>query len=238
MLAPMSEVAVPTAVDFTTALEQLSTDRAPAMREVFDLAKTMSDMPISDVRLLLASDEHLHRVGAVSIMDFRARRRRVTNEERAALYELYVGQHDLINTWDLVDRAAPHVVGGYLHDRDRAPLYELARSSDPWRRRTSVVATWYFIRGGDLDDIFALADLLAHDPEEVVQAAVGGFVREAGKHDPQRLRSYLDRHVPGLPSTILRHAIRHLPEAERQHYRDLTKVAGRRTEHPGRPTSR
>jgi 3-methyladenine DNA glycosylase AlkD len=182
-------------------------------------------MPLGDVRVLLTSDEHLHRVGAVSIMDFRARRRRVTDEEQAALYALYVGEHDLINTWDLVDRAAPHVVGGYLQDRDRAPLYELSRSSDPWRRRTSVVATWFFIRAGDLDDTFALADLLAHDPEEVVQAAVGGFVREAGKHDPRRLRSYLDRHVPGLPKTTLRHAIRHLPENERQRYRNLSSSA-------------
>lgn len=226
MLAAMHDPSVPTAVDFAAGLEQMTTGgRAPAMREVFGLAKTLSDMPLGEVRLLLASDEHLHRVGAVSIIDFRARRRRVTDEERAALYELYVGEHDLINTWDLVDRAAPHVVGGYLHDRDRAPLYELSRSLDPWRRRTSVVATWYFIRSGDLDDIFALADLLAHDPEEVVQAAVGGFVREAGKRDPQRLRAYLDRHVPGLPPTILRHAIRHLPEGERQHYRDLARSA-------------
>ena len=199
MLKPMQERRRSDCGRLRDGLEQLTTGRAPAMREVFALAKSLIDLPLGDVRLLLASDEHLHRVGAVSIMDFRARRRRVTDEERAALYELYVDEHDLINTWDLVDRAAPHVVGGYLHDRDRAPLYELARSSDPWRRRTSVVATWYFIRGGDLDDTFALADLLAHDPEEVVQAAVGGFVREAGKHDPQRLRSYLDRHVPGLP---------------------------------------
>jgi hypothetical protein len=225
MLEPMHDSAVPSAVDFTEALEQLTTHRAPAMREVFALAKTLIDMPVAEVRLLLASDEHLHRVGAVSIMDFRARRRRVTGEERAALYALYVDEHDLINTWDLVDRAAPHVVGGYLQDRDRGPLYELSRSSDPWRRRTSVVATWYFIRGGDLEDTFALADLLAHDPEEVVQAAVGGFVREAGKRDPQRLRSYLDRHVPGLPKVILRHAIRHLPESERQRYRYLTSLA-------------
>ena len=225
MLEPMHDSDAPSAVDFTAALEQLTTHREPAMREVFALAKTLIDMPVAEVRLLLASDEHLHRVGAVSIMDFRARRRRVTDEERAALYELYVDEHDLINTWDLVDRAAPHVVGGYLQDRDRGPLYELSRSSDPWRRRTSVVATWYFIRSGDLDDTFALADLLAHDPEEVVQAAVGGFVREAGKRDPQRLRSYLDRHVPGLPRTILRHAIRHLPESERQRYRDLTSLA-------------
>ena len=101
-----------------------------------------------------------------------------------------------------------------------------------WRARQTRSAggrpsspTWYFIRTGDLDDIFALADLLAHDPEEVVQAAVGGFVREAGKHDPARLHAYLDRQVPGLPNTILRHAIRHLPEDERRHYRDLNSVA-------------
>jgi 3-methyladenine DNA glycosylase AlkD len=223
MLHVMEERGAPTAAGYGAALKLLTAaaDGAPAMRNVFGLAKSMIDMPLDDVRLLLASDEHLHRVGAVSVMDFRARRARVTDEERAALFDLYLRQHDRINTWDLVDRAAPHVVGGYLHDHDRAPLYELARSSDRWRRRTSVVATWFFIRRGDLDDIFALADLLAYDPEEVVQAAVGGFVREAGKREPDRLRAYLDRHVPGLPATVLRHAIKHLPEAERQHYRRL-----------------
>ena len=52
-----------------------------------------------------------------------------------------------------------------------------------------------------------------------MQAAVGGFVREAGKRDPVRLRAYLDRHVPGLPTTILRHVTRHLSEDERRYYR-------------------
>ena len=73
----------PTAADFTRSLEQLTTGRAPAMREVFALAKTMMDMPLVEVRVLLASDEHLHHVGAVSVLDFRARRRLVTNQERA-----------------------------------------------------------------------------------------------------------------------------------------------------------
>ncbi len=218
----MAEPTAATAAGFRTALERLGSAAAqgtPPMRDVFALAKSMTTMSLDEVRLLLASDQHLHRVGAVSVMDFRARRPRVADDERRALFDLYVGEHDRINTWDLVDRAAPHVVGGYLQDRDRAPLYELARSSDRWRRRTSVVATWFFIRRGDLDDTFALAELLAHDPEEVVQAAVGGFVREAGKRDPVRLRAYLDRHVPGLPPTVVRHAIRHLPEDERQEYR-------------------
>ena len=221
MVKAMGSRIAPTAADFGAALTQLTAapDEVPAMRDVFGLAKTMIEMPLDEVRLLLASDDHLHRVGAVSVMDFRARRTRITDEERAALYDLYLGEHDHINTWDLVDRAAPHVVGGYLHDHDRTPLYELAGSSDRWRRRTSVVATWFFIRRGDLDDIFALADLLAHDPEEVVQAAVGVFVREAGKRDPARLRAYLDRHVPGLPTTIFRHVTRHLSEDERRYYR-------------------
>ena len=57
----MHEPAVPAAADFATGLEKLRTGgRAPAMREVFTLAKTLIDMPLGEVRLLLASDEHLH----------------------------------------------------------------------------------------------------------------------------------------------------------------------------------
>ena len=65
----------PTATDFGAALTQLTAtpDDVPAMREVFGLAKSMIDMPLDEVRLLLASDDHLHRVGAVSVMDFRAK---------------------------------------------------------------------------------------------------------------------------------------------------------------------
>ena len=217
-----------TANDFVRALDGLPTagKKPPAMGEVFALAKAMMDLPLDEVRTLLRSDDHLHRVGAVSVMDFRARRPRVTDGEREALFNLYLGEHDQINTWDLVDRAAPHVVGGYLVDRDRAPLYELARSPDPWRRRSSVVATWFFIRRGDLDATFAIGDLLANDPEEVVQAAVGGFVREAGKRAPAQLHSYLNRHLPGLPETVLRHLLRHLPEEERRSYRELARQRG------------
>jgi 3-methyladenine DNA glycosylase AlkD len=134
------------------------------------------------------------------------------------LCELYLRRHDRIDNWDLVDRAAPSVVGGYLFDRSRQPLYELARSPHPTERRTAIVATYYFIRHGDLDDTFAVGDLLAHDPDELVQKAVGGWVRGAGKRDGERLGSFLDRHAATMPRTALRYAIEHLPEAERGHY--------------------
>ena len=58
---------------------------------------------------------------AVSILDFRARRPKITEDERAELYDLYLRRHDRIDTWDLVDRAAPRVVGWYLLDKTRDP---------------------------------------------------------------------------------------------------------------------
>lgn len=170
---------------------------------------------------MLDAPDHLTRVGAVSIMDFQARRRRTTDPRRRELYELYLGRHDQINTWDLVDRAAPHVIGGYLVDRPRDPLYELAGSTDWFRRRTAIVATYYFIRNNDLDDTFAIAGLLAHDPEPLVQKAIGGWVREAGKRDPARLREFLDRHAATMPRTALRYAVEHLDPSTRNHFMEL-----------------
>ena len=160
-------------------------------------------------------------------MDFQARRPSTDNERRRELYELYVRRHDRIDTWDMVDRAAPYVVGGYLFDRSRAPLYTLARSSNWWERRTAIVATYYFIRQDDLDDTFAIADLLADDPEELVQKAVGGWVREAGKRDQERLLDYLDRHAATMPRTALRYAVEQLEPATRQHYLGMGKRAAR-----------
>ena len=79
-------------------------------------------------RTLLENPLHAARVGAVSVMDWQARRSRTTDERRRELFELYVRRHDRIDTWDLVDRSAIWVVGEYLVERPRDVLYELARS--------------------------------------------------------------------------------------------------------------
>ena len=116
------------------------------MGDVFELAKEYVDMDPAEIETLLESPIHEARVGAVSIMDWQARRKSATEERRRELYELY-RRHDRIDSWDLVDRAAPHV-GGYLFefDRPRDVLFELAASEDTCERRTAIYATSYFLR--------------------------------------------------------------------------------------------
>jgi 3-methyladenine DNA glycosylase AlkD len=188
------------------------------MGDLFALAKTYDAMEPAEIRKLLTDPVDEVRLGAVSIMDFQARSRKTSPDRRLELYELYMHNHDRIDNWSLVDRAAPYVVGGYLWDRSREPLYELARSPRPMERRTAIVATYYFIRQHDLEDTFRIGAILAHDPDELVQKAVGGWVREAGKQDVGKLRSYLDRNAATMPRTALRYAVEHLDPDERRRY--------------------
>jgi hypothetical protein len=191
------------------------------MGQLFDLAKDFVGASPEEIEVLLDRPDHPPRVVAVSIMDFQARRKATPERRRRELYDLYLRRHDRIDTWDLVDRAAPHVVGGYLWDKPREPLYRLAASAQWFERRTSIVSTWFFIRHSDLDDTFGIAQILVNDPHDLVQKAVGGWIREAGKRDEQRLRDFLDRDAATMPRTALRYAIEHLPSDARDYYLNL-----------------
>lgn len=191
------------------------------MGQVFALAKEFIEMPLNEIEKLLESPIREARVGAVSIMDFQARRKKTTQEHRQQLFKLYIRRHDRINYWGMVDRAAPYVIGGYLYDKPRDILYELARSKNIWERRTAIVSTYFFIRQGDLEDTFKIAEILVNDEEELIQTAVGGWIREAGKQDPQRLISFLDKYAVSMPRTALRYAIEHLEKEQRDHYSGL-----------------
>ena len=190
-------------------------------REIFSLAKEFKLMPVREVVKLLNAQNHDHRLGAVSILDWKARNKGTSAEERREIYQAYMDHHKNIDDWGMVDRAAPYVVGGYLFDKDRAPLYELARSANPMERRTAIVSTYFFIRQDQIDDTFGIAEMLVHDPEHFVQTAVGSWVRGAGKKDEVRLRAFLDKYAQGMPRVALRYAIEKLDPELRKHYLNL-----------------
>jgi 3-methyladenine DNA glycosylase AlkD len=194
------------------------------MGQVFALAKEFIDMELVEIEKLLEHPIHEMRVGAVSIMDFQARSKKTSGTRRKELFDLYMHRHDRINNWDLVDRSAPYVVGGYLSDRPRDILQSLAYSKNIWERRTSIVSTYFFIRQGDVDDTFKIAEILLHDKEDLIHKAAGGWIREAGKKDPKRLLTFLDQYAPTMPRTMLRYAIERLPKNQREYYLAMKKI--------------
>jgi 3-methyladenine DNA glycosylase AlkD len=116
------------------------------------------------------------------------------------------------------------VVGGYLFDKPRDVLYELARSGNIWERRTAIVSTYFFIRQGDLDDTFRISAMLLNDDQDLIHKATGGWLREAGKKDQQRLLRFLDAHAAAMPRTTLRYAIEHLAREQREHYLGMKRA--------------
>jgi 3-methyladenine DNA glycosylase AlkD len=194
------------------------------MGQVFALAKEFIELPPAEIEKLLESPLHEVRAGALSIMDKQARRRKTPENRRRELFELYLKRTDRINNWDLVDVAAPSVVGGYLFDKPRDILYKMARSNSLWERRTAIVATYYFIRQGDVADTFKIAEVLLGDREDLIHKAAGGWVREAGKRDSRKLLDFLDRYAASMPRTMLRYAIEHLDKKQREFYLSLKKT--------------
>lgn len=185
------------------------------MGTVFQLAKRFVAMAPDEIEMLLESDIHEARAGAVSIMAKQYALKKTTDERRGELAALYLRRHDRINNWDLVDLGAPQVLGAWLRDKDRAVLYDLARSDNLWQRRTAMYATMAFIRLRQFDDIMAIAGMLVDDREDLINKVVGGMLRTVAMHDKPRVEAFLDRHAATMPRTALRYAIEHFSPEER-----------------------
>ena len=130
--------------------------------------------------------------------------------------DFYLSHTDRINNWDLVDLSCYPLLGVWLLDKDRSLLYDLARDGKTiWEQRIGIVSTMTFIRHGQLDDTFSIADILLHHPHDLIHKAVGWLLREAGKKDEVALTEFLQSRHKTMPRTMLRYAIEKFPEEKR-----------------------
>ena len=136
---------------------------------------------------------------------------------KQAVYETYL-ESPGVNSWDLVDTSAPHIVGKHLLEKsDRGILDDLAVQG-LWKRRIAMIATLTFIRANDFDDALRLAEFLRNDDHDLIHNAVGWMLREIGKRHEPTLTTYLDTHAAYMPRTMLRYAIEKFPNHKRKHY--------------------
>ena len=187
--------------------------RVPVVRRC---AREHIELPLRSVRALLKSPYHEERLLALLLMVLQFKR--ADEAGQRALYELYLSHTKWINSWDLVDLSACHIVGAWLEGRNRHPLRRLARSSSLWERRIAILATFHYIKQDDFTDTLAIATILLHDPHDLMHKAVGWMLREAGKRDQAVEERFLKTHCRTMPRTMLRYAIERFPEPLRQSY--------------------
>lgn len=191
--------------------------RVPAVRK---LAQEYKSLPIKEILSLLHSPYHEIRLFAlISLVNTFTKTDKPTQKK---IYDLYLANSKFINNWDLVDISAPNIVGAYLLEKSRKPLYQLAKSKSLWERRIAVLATFYFIKNNQYEDALKIAEILLRDQEDLIHKATGWMLREVGKRNTDIAENFLKTHCRIMPRTMLRYAIERLSPAKRKMYLDGT----------------
>ena len=188
--------------------------KVPVTREV--VKACWRETGLQDLEECIASEYHEVRLAALLALVELFRHNKSKQKEYV---DFYLAHTDRINNWDLVDLSCYPLLGVWLLDKDRQLLYDLARDGKTiWEQRIGIVSTMTFIRHGQLQDTFDIADILLHHPHDLIHKAVGWLLREVGKRDKEALVKYLEPRYQAMPRTMLRYAIEKFPEAERQQY--------------------
>jgi 3-methyladenine DNA glycosylase AlkD len=187
--------------------------RVPVLRR---LSREYSSIALREVEKLLRSSFHEDRLLALFLLVRQFAKSDETMKKK--IYSLYLKSTRFINNWDLVDSSAEFIVGAYLWDKDRKPLYNLAKSKDLWERRIAIMATFQFIKRGEFDDTLKIAKKLLSDSEDLIHKAVGWMLREIGNRDQDTEERFLESTYRSMPRTMLRYAIEKFPEEKRQMY--------------------
>jgi len=187
--------------------------RVPVLRKI---AKKFRRISLAEVSKLLESKFHEERLLSILMLVNLFKSGDEDNQE--LIYELYLDKTKFINNWDIVDISAGNIVGAFLFEKDKAPLYRLVFSENLWERRIAIVATFYFIRNDEFDDTLKIAEILFTDKEDLIHKAVGWMLREVGKRVIEIEEEFLEEHYLKMPRTMLRYAIERFPETRRKMY--------------------
>lgn len=171
---------------------------------------------LDELKEILHSDYHEERMFALLCLVKQFQKSDAARQKQ--IYQLYLSNTHHINNWDLVDCSSHLIVGPYLQDRDRKPLYKLARSSLIWERRIAMLSTLHFIRNEDFHDTLAIAEILINDQEDLIHKAVGWMLREVGNKDKALEVKFLQQHCKEMPRVMLRYAIEKFSKQEREKY--------------------
>lgn len=192
--------------------------KVPVTRNV--VKECWRDVSFDDLEECIGSEYHEVRLAALLalVQIFSHAKKDIALRQRCV--DFYLGHLEFVNNWDLVDLSCYEILGVWLLDKDRSLLYNMARNGRTiWEQRIGIVSTMRFLRNGELDDTYAIAEIFLAKPKplhDLLQKAVGWLLRDAGKRDTDRLRRWIECNISRMPRTMLRYAIEKFPEDERK----------------------
>lgn len=202
--------------------------KVPVTRKI---AKKYRDIPLAELEPLLASRWHEIRFSGLLILADHYQRAKGPSKaaSQAACFRFLLEHLSAINNWDLVDVIVPTTIGDYLyhHPEERQRLSNWISSPDLWQRRIALLASFAFIRQGELGPTFTLASEVLHDKQDLIHKAAGWMLREAGERDQSALLAYLETYAAVMPRTMLRYAIEKLSPSQRQELMGKKKAVSR-----------
>jgi 3-methyladenine DNA glycosylase AlkD len=194
--------------------------KVPTTRDV--VKQCWQETSFEDLETCICSEYHEIRLAALLTLVQIFKHAKKDKALQQQCIDFYLTHTEFINNWDLVDLSCYELLGTWLLDKDRTLLYDLARDGKTiWEQRIGMVSTMQFIRHGELNDTYAIADIFLAKPQplhDLLQKAVGWLLREAGKRDEQRLKDWLSTRHATMPRTMLRYAIEKFKEEERKRY--------------------
>ncbi len=194
--------------------------KVPTVRKV--VKNQWKNCSFEDLQECLGSEYHEMRLAALLSLVQIFKHAKKDKALQQKCIDLYLANTQYVNNWDLVDLSCYELLGVWLLDKDRTLLYDLARDGKTiWEQRIGMVSTMTFLRHGELDDTYNIAEIFLEKPQplhDLLQKAVGWLLREAGKRDEQRLKQWLSTRHKTMPRTMLRYAIEKFSEEERKYY--------------------
>jgi len=188
---------------------------APLLRQVFK--DVFADLDFADARSWKSEVLHIwrnarfreERYAAIALCESR-KADAFQTPDALSLYE------EIIVTgawWDLVDSIASHCVGKLLRRypaRIGRTMRVWSRSSNIWKRRTSIICQLGFKKDTDLELLYACVEPSLESKEFFLRKAIGWALRQYAWTDPREVQRYVRAHEGRLSVLSKREALRNI----------------------------
>lgn len=124
-----------------------------------------------------------------------------------------------VNNWASCDTLCNHTVANFvmMYPETISELKRWAHSENRWVQRASAVTLIIPARKGMfLADIFEIAEILLHSPDDLVQKGYGWMLKAASEANCEDVFQFILQHKATMPRTALRYAIEKMDPEKRK----------------------